>query len=93
MDRSTGVLRWYLLSDKTVPLGDMLHYATCYELMKIDLYKIADLMWKNMTVQEACKELGYDWREVDRLLDTEKRGYLLDVSMVAGARDEYLGER
>ena len=56
-------------------------------------HAIADLVWQGMTVPDACKELGYDFHQVYKQMSVEVRGYLVDVSMVAGCREEYLGER
>ena len=58
----------------------------------INWRKIADLVWDGMTVPTACKELGYEWRDVDLAMDEDVRGFLLDVSMIAGYRDSALKE-
>jgi hypothetical protein len=52
---------------------------------------IADIMWRGMTVQEACKELKLDWLEIRKTMPIEVKRYLVDVSMLANAREEYLG--
>jgi hypothetical protein len=48
-------------------------------------------MWRGMTVQEACKELKLDWLEIRKTMPIEVKRYLVDVSMLANAREEYLG--
>ena len=53
---------------------------------------IADLVWDGMTVPAAAKELGLTWREIDLAMSEDVRGFLLDVSMVAGYRDSALKE-
>ncbi len=65
-------------------MGDMLHNT-------IDWRGIADLMWREMTIQQACEELGYDYIMVLRQSTVEQRRFLLDTSMLASVRDEYLG--
>jgi hypothetical protein len=52
---------------------------------------IADLVWKGKTLPDACTELGLDWRVIDRKMSEDVRSFLLDVAMVAGAKEEYLG--
>ena len=74
-------------------MGDMLHCASRNELMDIDWHRIADLMWHEMTIQQACKELGYEDSEIIKQATTEQRRFLLDTSMLAAVRDDYLGER
>jgi hypothetical protein len=54
-------------------------------------YAIADLVWKGRTLMQACKDLGLDWRMIDRAMPEEVRSFYLDVAMVAGAREECLG--
>ena len=56
----------------------------------VDWEAIADLMWEGKTVQQACKILWYDWSEVDKQMDIDQRSYLIDVSMMAGVKKEYL---
>jgi len=53
--------------------------------------KIADLVWQGMTVPDACLELGYDWAQVHKEMPTEVARYMVDVSMLANCREEYLG--
>jgi hypothetical protein len=48
-------------------------------------------MWRGMTVQEACKELKLDWQETHKTMPIEVKRFLVDVSMLANAREEYLG--
>ena len=55
-------------------------------------HSIADQVWAGKTFPDACKFLGYSWHDVDRAMSEDVRSFLLDVCMVAGARDEYLGE-
>jgi hypothetical protein len=54
-------------------------------------WDIADLVWSGMTIPDACAELGLDWRVVDRAMPEKVRSFYLDVAMVAGAKEEYLG--
>jgi hypothetical protein len=54
-------------------------------------HAIADLVWKGMTVPAAVEQLDLDWWTIDRQMTTNIRGYFIDVSMVAGVREEYLG--
>jgi len=56
-------------------------------------HDIADLVWKGMTVPDACKELGYNFNNVYKYMSVEVSRYMVDVSMLAGCREEYLGER
>jgi hypothetical protein len=56
-----------------------------------DYYKVADLVWKGMTVPEAARELGYNWGKMKNFIPIEVRGYLVDVSIMAGCREDYLG--
>jgi hypothetical protein len=44
-----------------------------------------------MTVQKACKELKMDWLEIHKTMPIEVKRYLVDVSMLANVREEYLG--
>ena len=53
---------------------------------------IADLVWHGMTVPAAAEEFGFTWREIDLAMSNEVRGFLVDVSMVAGYRDSALKE-
>jgi hypothetical protein len=48
-------------------------------------------MWCGMTVQQACKELKLDWLVIHKAMPIEVKRYLVDVSMLANAREEYLG--
>jgi hypothetical protein len=57
-----------------------------------DWHSVADLVWAGMTVPDACKELGYDWREASKLMPITVKRYMVDVSMLANCRDEYIGE-
>jgi hypothetical protein len=54
-----------------------------------DYYKVADLVWQGKTVPEAVQELGYAWNQYDIPIEVKK--YLVDVSTLANAREEYLG--
>jgi hypothetical protein len=54
-------------------------------------HAIADLVWEGRTVMQACEDLGLDWRVIDRAMPEQVRSFYLDVAMVAGAREEYLG--
>ena len=56
----------------------------------IDWGAIADLVWRGMTVPAACMELGYEWPEVHRAMPTDVARYMVDVSMLANCREEYL---
>ena len=53
---------------------------------------IADEMWAGNTVQDACKTLNLDWQTVYQRLNVEPeiKSYLLDVSLLANAREEFL---
>lgn len=57
----------------------------------VDWLAVVDLVWAGMTVPDACRHLGYDWREAELQLDTEKRRYLVEVSMMANVKNDYLG--
>jgi hypothetical protein len=48
-------------------------------------------MWRGMTMQQACKELKLDWQETHKTMSIEVKRYMVDVSMLANAREEYLG--
>jgi hypothetical protein len=52
-------------------------------------HAIADLVWKGMTVPDAVRELGYEWNS--NSMPIEVKRFLVDVSMLANAREEYLG--
>ena len=68
--------------------------ASTNVLVTVDTWhRIADLMWQKKTFPQACEELGLNERVVERKMTTDIKSYLVDVSMLAGARDEYLGER
>ena len=56
-----------------------------------DWYGIADFIWHGKTIQLACEELGYTWAEIRFVITPEQKQYLLDVSMLASVREEYLG--
>ena len=47
-------------------------------------------MWDGKTVQQACDELGLDYKLVMLDVTEEMKGFLLDVSMLANYRDEEL---
>jgi hypothetical protein len=51
------------------------------------------LVWQGKTVPDACHELGYDFQQVYKQMPVEVARYMVDVSMLAGCREEYLGER
>jgi hypothetical protein len=55
----------------------------------VNYYKVADLVWQGKTVPEAVQELGHEWSY--NSLPIEVKRYLVDVSMLARAREEYLG--
>jgi hypothetical protein len=65
----------------------MLHNSV--ESSQVDYYKIADLVWSGMTVPDAVRELGYDWKQ--HCVPVEVKRYLVDVSILANVREEYLG--
>jgi hypothetical protein len=54
-----------------------------------DYHKIADLVWKGMTVPKAVQELECEWNQ--HCVPIEVKRFLVDVSMLANAREEYLG--
>lgn len=56
-------------------------------------HDIANLVWQGKTVPDACHELGYDFQQVYKQMPVEVARYMVDVSMLAGCREEYLGER
>jgi hypothetical protein len=56
-----------------------------------DWHKVADKVWYGMTVPDAVKELGYEWKRYAMPLEVKR--YLVDVSMLANCREEYLGAR
>ena len=60
-------------------------------MVSIDWNAIAELVWQGKTVPAACFELGLEFADVDKAMNIDIRSFLLDVSMVAGAREEYLG--
>ena len=60
-------------------------------MVSIDWNAIADMVWYGSTIPAACEELGLEFADVDRAMNIDIRSFLLDVSMVAGAREEYLG--
>jgi hypothetical protein len=60
-------------------------------LTPTDYHKVADLVWKGMTVPEAVQELGHEWKQSD--MPTDVKRYLVDVSLLANVREDYLGER
>ena len=43
-----------------------------------------------MTIQEACVELDLDWVMLNKAMDMPKRKFILEVSMLANVREEYL---
>jgi hypothetical protein len=65
----------------------MLHSGM--ESSQVDYYKVADLVWSGMTIPEAVRELGYEWKQ--HCVPIEVKRYLVDVSMLANAREEFLG--
>ena len=62
-----------------------------FRVVSIDWNAIAELVWQGKTIPAACLELGLEFADVDRAMNIDIRSFLLDVSMVAGAREEYLG--
>jgi hypothetical protein len=54
-----------------------------------DYHKVADLVWKGMTVPEAVQELGCEWNQ--HCIPIEVKRFLVDVSMLANCKEEYLG--
>jgi hypothetical protein len=56
-------------------------------------HSIADLMWRGMTIQQACNELNTDWLEMYKMMPIEVKQYVLNVSVLANAKEEYLGAR
>jgi hypothetical protein len=55
-----------------------------------DWYQLADLVWDGMTVPDACKYLGYDFHTSNEFMPVSVKRYLLEVSMIARARKDYL---
>jgi hypothetical protein len=55
----------------------------------MDYHKVADLVWQGMTVPKAVQELGYEWDQ--HSVPIEVKRFLVDVSMLANAKEEYLG--
>ena len=56
----------------------------------VDWRLISNHMWDGKTVQQACDELGLDYKLVMLDVTEEMKGFLLDVSMLANYRDEEL---
>jgi hypothetical protein len=48
-------------------------------------------MWRGMTIQQACSELNTDWLEMYKMMPIEVKQYVLNVSVLANAKEEYLG--
>jgi len=69
---------------------DPAHDVVVDSLKEIDWHRIADLMWHEMTIQDACKELGYDESKVMKEANLDRRTFLLDTSMLASVREKYL---
>ena len=65
----------------------------CNAALTPDWHRIADLVWSGMTVPDACAELGYEFVVVHKQMPVDIARYMVDVSMLAGCRDEYLGGR
>ena len=51
---------------------------------------IADLIWEGKTIQQACEELGLEYKDVMFIITPEMKSLLLDTSMLARYRDEEL---
>ena len=51
---------------------------------------IADLMWEGKTIQQACEEIGLEYKDVMLVITLDMKRFLLDVSMLARYRDEEL---
>ena len=49
---------------------------------------IADQMWDGKTIQQACEELGLEYKVVMFNATPEIKSLLLDTSMLARYRDE-----
>ena len=62
----------------------------CGRFSMIEWREIANLMWDGKTIQQACDELGLDYKLVMLDVTPEMKGFLLDVSMLANYRDEEL---
>ena len=61
--------------------------------MLIDWRAIADHVWENRTLQEACDLLGYDWNTVySKMRSAEFRRLYVDIAMVASIRNELIEE-
>lgn len=47
-------------------------------------------IWNGLTVEETCRYLELDFALVQNKMTLEIRSFIIDVSMVAGARSELL---
>ena len=61
-------------------------------LSSIPWRSIADHIWDGKTVQESCKLVRIEYKDVLWHLnsETEIKSYLVDVSMIANVREEIL---
>lgn len=58
-------------------------------------YKWAELftqIWHGSTIKQACGYLALDYATVQNEMTIEIRSFIVDVSMVAGAKSELLNE-
>ena len=61
--------------------------------MTFDWRAIANCVWDNKTLPEACELLGYDWDAVyGEMRDARFRRLYVDISMVASVREEMIEE-
>ena len=56
----------------------------------VDWRSIADLVWAGNTIDQACDELGLDYKAVMFDVTYDMKGFLLDTSMLANYRDQEL---
>jgi hypothetical protein len=61
----------------------------CMAPCEIDYYKVADLVWSGMTVPDAVRELGHEWKQYSMPIEVKR--FLVDLSMLANVKEEYLG--
>jgi hypothetical protein len=64
---------------------------TGMESGQVDYHQVADLVWSGKTVPDAVRELGHDWCSVQKNMPATVKRYMLDISMLASVREDYLG--
>ena len=66
--------------------------ATIKEVLPSDWRAIADLVWQGKTIPQAVQLLGLERRTVESEMILPIRRYLVEVSLLANCRQEFLGE-